>query len=507
VQGTFGERAIEPHRPATLRTVDAIPRIRARRLEEPNLAQLGRRGLQIATVTARRILPVVIRQLRQLRNGRLPATVLAEPLRLIFEDLGGTFIKFGQVMASSPGMFGEDVANAFRSCLDTGPPVPFPAVRRRIEDDLGIALGDAFADFETEPVGRASIAVVHRARLHDGRRVAVKIIRPGIERQVATDLDLMQPLLEILVRETGDQMAGSVLQLVDGFRVQVGEEMDLRNEARSLEYFRRGLAEADFPLLVVPEPYPELTGPNVLTMELFDGVPIDDLAKVADWGVDPAPLIEQVVRWFLLTTVRMGVFHGDIHAGNMLLLRDGRIAIVDWGIVGRLDPDTHHFFLRVLAAVLGEEEAWTDVTSTLVKIYGPALGEAVGMSNEQMALFIRSLVEPTFTRPFGEVSLANVMQAIQAQVTKAQGIEAHQRSLRAIVRRLRFQRRVRRLADEAGGLFSDFDRGSFLLGKQLMYFERYGRLFLRDVPLLNDPEFLRDLLSGARAQEQSRPGG
>ncbi len=97
----------------------------------------------------------------------------------------------------------------------------------------------AFAEFEREPFGRASIAVVHRATLHDGRRVAVKIIRPGIERQVATDLDLMQPLFEVLARQTGDQMAGSVLQLVDSFRIQVGEEMDLRNEARTMAHFRR----------------------------------------------------------------------------------------------------------------------------------------------------------------------------------------------------------------------------------------------------------------------------
>ena len=95
-----------------------------------------------------------------------------------------------------------------------------------------MCLDDAFADFENEPIGTASIAVVHRARLLDGRVVAVKVLRPDVEHNVATDLDLMQPLLEILVRQTGDQMAGNVLQVLEGFRVQIGEEMDLRNEAR-----------------------------------------------------------------------------------------------------------------------------------------------------------------------------------------------------------------------------------------------------------------------------------
>jgi aarF domain-containing kinase len=472
-------------------------RIRPRRLPDPGMTALLERGVTIGRIATAHFLPVAVRQLRSLRRLRLEPRAFARPLRLTFEDLGGTFIKFGQIMASSPGLFGEDVADEFRSCLDTGPAVEFDAVRRVVEDDLGMTLADAFADFAPEPIGRASIAVVHRAKLHDGRRVAVKIIRPGIERQVATDLDLMLPLFEVLARQTGDQMAGSVLQLVDSFRIQVGEEMDLRNEARTMARFRELLAEVHLPSIVVPEPYPELSGQNVLTMELIDGVPIDDLARVSELGIDPVPIVEEVVRAFFLTTVRWGAFHGDVHAGNMLLLRDGRIGILDWGIVGRLDPATHRFFLRLLAAVLGEEEAWADVTDHLVKTYGPALGEAVGMDQAQMAVFIRQLVEPTFTKPFGEVSLANVLQTVQMQVAKAQGVEAQQRSLRSILRRLRIQRRVRRMAEGAGGLMSEFDRGTFLLSKQLMYFERYGRLFLSDVPILNDREFFAELIANA----------
>jgi aarF domain-containing kinase len=475
----------------------AAPRIYPRRLPEPGPFALARRGALIAEVASRHFAPVILRHVFERPRPRLAPRAFAPPLRQTFEDLGGTFIKFGQIMASSPGMFGEEVAEEFRSCLDTGPPVPFADVRFRVEEDLGMPMHEAFVDFDPEPVGRASIAVVHRATLHDGREVAVKIIRPGIEHQVATDLDLMQPFFEVLARQTGDQMAGSVLQLVDSFRIQIGEEMDLRNEARTMAHFRRLLATVDLPRIVVPEPYPALSGPNVLTMELLDGVPIDDLAKVAELGVDPAPLVEEVVRSFFLHLVLTGTFHGDAHAGNMLLLRDGRIGIVDWGIVGRLDSATHRFVLRLLAAALGEEDAWAEVTDHLVKTYGPALGIAVGMDEPQMTAFIRQLVEPTLTRPFGEVSLAGIFQAVQQQLARAQGLEAHRRSLRAVLRRLRFQRRVRRMADESGGLFSDFDRGTFLLSKQLMYFERYGRLFLADVPLLRDREFFTQLLKDA----------
>src|SRR5580693_511913 len=481
-----------PPRPLT----EDVPRIYPRRLPDPTRRELVRRGRTIAKVISIHFTPTAIRQLRTIRHGALPAAQLARPLRKSFQDLGGTFMKFGQIIASSPGMFGDDVADEFRACLDTGPPVPFPDVRQRVEEDLGRPLTDVFADFERDPIGTASIAVVHRARLHDGRQVAVKVLRPEIEHVVATDLDLMQPLLEILVRQTGDQMAGSTLQMLDGFRVQIGEEMDLRNEARSLVHFRRLQSEFDLSLMAVPEPHLDLSGRNVLTMEFFDGVPIDDLARVAELGFDPSPLVQEVMRAFFLTTVRWGAFHGDVHAGNMMLLRDGRIGVIDWGIVGRLDPSTHRFFISLLSAGLGNESAWPVVTGHITDVYGPAIGEAVGLSGDELTQFFRSIVEPALTRPFGEVSLAGIMQTIQLQMAKAQGIEAHQRNIRAIVRRLRSQRRVRRMADEAGGLMSDFDRGTFLLAKQLMYFERYGRLFVSEVPILNDRVFLEQLLAG-----------
>jgi aarF domain-containing kinase len=480
-----------------------VPRIHPRRLPEPSRGALLRRGATITRVVGMHFAPTALRQLRTIRHGALPGVQLARPLRKSFEDLGGTFMKFGQIIASSPGMFGDDVADEFRACLDTGPVVPFPNVRQRVEEDLGCSLGDAFADFEHEPIGRASIAVVHRACLHDGRLVAVKVLRPGIEHVVASDLDLMQPLMEILVRQTGDQLAGSTLQMLDGFREQIGEEMDLRNEARSLVHFRRLQNEFALVKMAVPEPYPELSGRNVLTMEFFDGVPIDDLARVADLGVDPLPLVQEVMRAFFVTTVRWGAFHGDIHAGNMMLLRDGRIGVIDWGIVGRLDPATHRFFISLLSAALGDEAAWADVTGHITRAYGPAIGVAVGMTDAELTVFVRSLLEPALTRPFGEVSLASLMQTIQLQVAKAQGIEAHARTVGAIVHRLRAQRRLRRMADDAGGLMSEFDRGTFLLTKQLLYFERYGRLFVSDIPILNDREFIGQLLAGV--ETSSRP--
>ena len=227
------------------------------------------------------------------------------------------------------------------------------------------------------------------------------MLRPGIEKLVAADLDLMQPFFEILARGTGDQMAGSMLQLLDGLRQQLGEELDLRNEARALADFRVLTTEIDLPLVVVPEPYPELSGQNVLTMEYLRGVPIDDLAAVAELGYDPAPLVEQVVR---------GGFFGDDGPVGQNPRRRPR----GQPAPARRWSDRHHrlghrraarprathlFFPRLLDAVLGDEDAWPDITVDLTKTYGRVIQEGLGLDDVQLTVFIRSLIEPTLTRP------------------------------------------------------------------------------------------------------------
>lgn len=456
---------------------------------------------KIARTFTPRLLPVALRQLRGARTGSVDIAAFGKPLRESFERVGGTFVKFGQIIASSPGLFGDELANEFRSCLDTGPVVPFDQVREVVEVELGRKLEEVFSEFDETPIGRASIAVVHRATLRDGTKVAVKVLRPGIEHLVATDLDVMQPLFDVLVRQTGAQIAGATLQQLDGLRVQIGEELDLRNEVRALQHFRELTIDAGLDKIVVPISYPEFSGRDVLTMEYLDGVPIDDLSQIESLGLDPAPVIDQLIRGFFTMTVRWGTFHGDVHAGNVMLLRDGRIGVIDWGIVGRLDPATHRFFVRLLAAVLGEEAAWRDVTDFVIANYGDELRQAVAMTDDEMALFMRSMIEPLLLRPFGEVSFADMLMTLQVRVAEANGVSWQHRSWKELFRRIRMQRRLHRLAMAGGGLMTEFDRANFLLAKQLMYFERYGRLYLQDRPILSEREFLQGLLDELPANE------
>lgn len=424
-----------------------------------------------------RLAPLVVRR----GIGReVPDRAFARQVRRAFQRLGATYVKLGQVVASAPGVFGPKVSDEFRALLDAGRPVRFDRVQAVIEADLRRPLGAMFAWVDPEPIGRASIAVVHRARLRDGREVAIKVTRPGIRRKVAADLEIMRRLLPRLAGRVVGGDAALVEPIVEGLREQLCEELDLRNEASTMVHFRAAIAEADLPGIVVPEVI-EATE-RVLVMEFLDGVPIDDLAAVGDYGFDPKPVVQQVVKAWFLTTVRDGVFHGDVHAGNLMFLPDGRVGVLDWGILGRLGPDTHEHLRAIIAAALGDEAAWEQVTTYFVAQFGALVESRLGVAADEVPAFVRSLIEPLLTLPFGEVQLSSLFLGPDVA---AQG-QGHGPGF--------IRQQMSRPATASPEALT-FDRGMFLLAKQLLYFERYGKMYLSDVSLVSDREFFASLLS------------
>jgi predicted unusual protein kinase regulating ubiquinone biosynthesis (AarF/ABC1/UbiB family) len=424
------------------------------------------------------------------RQGRLDELAVAGVIRRTFEDLGGTFLKFGQLVASSPSLFGEQVAHEFRGCLDSGPAVPFDDVRRAVERELGRPLGSVYATFDHEPIAAASLAVVHRATLLDGTPVAVKVLRPEVTHRIATDLAVLRPLCTFVARQVAVGIAGTLAGLVQGLETQVSEELDLRNEARSLRWFAAALDLIGAERLVVPRVYRDLSASGVLTMELLDGAPVDDAAAIAALGVDPTPLLHECIRVWFATTLCTGAFHGDVHAGNILVRADGTMALLDWGIVGRLDDATSLFFRRMVEGVLGDDEAWNDVAAHIRRAYGDEMLEALQIPDDQFVDFVRAQMEPLFHVPFAELDLRTMLIGDTAVEAKRMG----QRTRRDAIQNWWTQRKRRRAFMDSEGYGGGFDQATFLLSKQLVYFERYGKLFLPDTKLLEDPEVFRALL-------------
>lgn len=462
----------------------------------PGLGVRARRLAQTSGLLVRHLAPaaaeVVVR--------RQPKSVaISRGARRACEGLGATYVKFAQLVASAPAVVGPTVADEFRGTLDRGPGVSLSEVRRIFEQTTGKRVEDAFASFERRPFAAASMAVVHRATLHSGEKVAVKVLRPGLGQVVAADLGLMIPFFRGLAR-LGNEQAFTLVSYLDGLREQIGEELDLRNEARSMAHFRGLFEEFNLDLLVVPRVYEELSGQDVITMEYLDGVPIDDLTMVEKLGLDPKALIRELLRAWVLTAVHTGTFHADIHAGNLLALHDGRLGMLDWGIVAQLDPETQLLMQKLVEASLGDDSAWETITSTLIKVQGTTLREGMGLSDAEVHRVVRAMMEPILTMPLRDVSMASVF-AGPDEVYRLAGRDVPPR--RGPVDRLRKIRntaRAHKIAFEDGYHENSFQRSNFLSSKQLIYLERYGRMYVPEHAILGDKEFLETVVESLKAQ-------
>ncbi len=459
--------------------VPGAPELHPFHLRPPRGAHLQHRTRQTLDVARRRLGPLAARR----ALGRpVPATEVARPLRKAFSDLGATYVKLGQLVASAPSVFGPEVSDEFRSLLDQGRAVGFHRVQHEVERATRRPLSETFASFDPDPIGRASMAVVHRAELHDGREVAVKVLRPGIERTIAADLSLMGWLVPRVASRVAGAQADMVRPMLDGLRTQLCHELDLRNEARLMIHFNHLLTEVDLPDVVIPAVHEDLTSRRVLVMDFLDGVAIDDLSAIESFGIDPVPLVTEIVKAFFLTAMRFGIFHGDVHAGNLLLLRDGRIGVLDWGIVGHLSDENLRHLRSIIRAALGDEEAWADVTDRITDQIGPLIKHRLGVDDDQLAPLIRSVLEPLFTKPFGEVQLSTLLLGPDELGGGAAlgGAGAPPPDLPGM--------------DPAA-----FDRDMLLLTKQLLYFERYGQMYLSDLALFSDREFFGALVADGTA--------
>ncbi len=273
---------------------------------------------------------------------------LSRRLRSAFEGLGPTYIKLGQILSSGEGIFPEELVSQFRLLRDRVPAERFTDVRQVVESDLGATLEAVFSHFDQAPIAAASIAQVHNATLRSGEEVVVKVQRPQVASLVRRDLAAMSWIAPALVGRIPVTALANPPALVELFAETIVEELDFRLEAENMLDIAHILAETGQRTLVVPRPHPRLVTRRVLVMERLSGFAWDDVAGMHAAGIDTSAVIRAGMIAFMEGAMLYGTFHGDLHGGNLFVQPDGRVALLDFGITGRLAEPQRLAFLRLM---------------------------------------------------------------------------------------------------------------------------------------------------------------
>lgn len=294
-----------------------------------------------------------------------------ERLCLVLQELGPTFVKLGQVLATRVDLFSEEWINAFEQLHDDVKTVPLAELKQQLEASLGEPLAEIFSEFEEEPFAAASIAQVHRARLHSGEQVILKIRRPGIVETVEADLRLLARLAELVEENIEELKRYQPAAIVRQFSHSLKRELDLINECHNAERIARNMESVDF--IAVPKVYWDWTRVDVNVQEYFAGYRGTEVVKRRPTEIDASQVAEQGAYAILHMVLEDGLFHADPHLGNFIILADGKIGLIDFGMVGHLSPKRRDQITDLLYALVRKDsekvvdvlEDWTQAQTSV----------------------------------------------------------------------------------------------------------------------------------------------
>ncbi|MFQ5564120.1 MAG: 2-polyprenylphenol 6-hydroxylase, partial [Parvularculaceae bacterium] len=332
---------------------------------------------------------------RKLRPG--------ERLAHAFERLGPAYVKLGQFMATRPDIIGFEMAGDLGRLQDKMPTFSQDAARREIEAAFGRPASDLFESFP-EPIAAASIAQAHRARLKTGEEVAVKILRPRIEQKVAREFRAFTRAARAIEAVSKSARRLEPVKFIDTLKATAAVELDLRLEAGAASELAENLK--DQPAIRIPKVIWELTARRVLTIEWIDGTPLGDLDALDARGIDRRKLAEEVIRVFLTQALRTGFFHADMHQGNLIVDGGGRLVLIDFGIMGRLDEAARRTFAEIIYGFISRDYrrcAQVHINAGYVPAHH---------SVDSFAQALRAVGEPLYGHSAANVDMSRVLQQL-----------------------------------------------------------------------------------------------
>ncbi|KMN81554.1 ubiquinone biosynthesis protein [Chromobacterium alkanivorans] len=331
---------------------------------------------------------------------------LPQRVRLALESLGPIFVKFGQVLSTRRDLLPPDYADELARLQDRVPPYDGLQAREMIERSLGRKVDELYVDFDNTPVASASVAQVHKAWLRQpdggrGREVAVKVLRPGIQPVIEQDLALMATLAGWVEKLFTDGKRLKPREVVAEFDKYLHDELDMMHEAANASQLRRNFKNSD--MLIVPEVFYDYTSRDVLTLEWMHGIPVGQVERLREAGVDLSRLSRFGVEIFFTQVFRHGFFHADMHPGNIFVAADGRYIALDFGIVGTLtDTDKHYLAVNFLAFF--NRDYHRVATAHIESGWVPKDTRA-----EELEAAVRTVCEPIFEKPLSEISFGMVL--------------------------------------------------------------------------------------------------
>ena len=437
-------------------------------LEKFGVAELRRMVLIYLTLTVC-ILRALAGKLTRARDGSWAAAASSGAIDA-FEILGPTFVKLGQLIASSPGIFPAPLSNAALSGLDEVPPFDGETAREMIRQDLGRAPSQIFKHFEESPRSAASIGQVHACVLPDGREAVIKLQRPDIRERMTTDLRIMHRLGSTLQKRTKLGKSANLVGVVSDLHANTFKELNPALEAHRQDRFRSEIsAFGDNHFITAPEVYWDYCGPHMICMERMSGVPMDDFESIAAQGVDGFLTLRRGVKVWLEAAVVHGCFHGDVHAGNLWVLDDGRASYLDFGIMGEV-PDEWRELLKDLFFTSMIDGDFTRIARAFKRV--GAFPEDAG-TDDEVAMRLAMVFGPMLDLGVADVSLAEVFKGI-VQMMDGFGVESPQELV--------------------------------LVTKQLLYFERYARELAPDWALARDIYLVKNIVPDEVAKKVADEG-